>query len=754
MTTISIQCVHCNKRYNAPATMAGKKVKCKHCGKVFAIPAIDNAEGDADLSQVGEAHESLAGAGGVAKGGSMAGAAAKGGGGGKLNNPGAGYASRMARNADAEVIDYAEKQTTSRLRPSVPLDFPGAEAIDGFAPLLLIVLGLGWLALSAFNLNTTGVAWVSLLRLVVLVGLCAGVAFPVGYWAVRIAGRKCRFMLPSTPGLRAFGAFSFPFALSLGFWLANGTSGMLVFGCLLGALLACLAVWFLFRIQPPEMSTALGASAGAVVVSAVVGYLVLFGINTVFESVARRSANNQFATSPMGPFEWNVQVGPTNVEPKPHKVVAIVPETQPATTTAPAPTTAKTIVVDVPQNTDVVPTVPDKTGTPAPPTTATTTSPDRVSPRTVASATNPPKTVETTQPPKAELSPLVASVTPVEGIADYDKVVFATGMGTATTLAAVKTTDTDENVTFYTGNPPVKKAEAKFDVEKDVKQSYFISPTGLYFSRMTKFPNLGVQLYDINTGRDHVVRLDPAHGEPQMLGFAFADHVVMLWDVGGQVEVEVINHKGASPTDVAVLRLKRFEHSACNPTISPDGRQLAVAAYLQEKGGIDLWDLSTSRKAELKTCWVPITNWVKPSAMTYGPMGALSAYFEPNGRGIMYAFRAGEAGMPAHEFPYRTLPYPAGTPESFTGRALDYVDANTWLLFGRPLIDTESGKVIGDLGIPGARAQHVVDKETLLIDNCNAEGKRELLLVKLKPDAIAAERAKVRGGGRTAPRVP
>src|SRR2546430_17366726 len=52
--TISIECVHCHKRYNAPATMAGKKVKCKHCGKVFAIPG-DSTEqtSDPNLSSVG-----------------------------------------------------------------------------------------------------------------------------------------------------------------------------------------------------------------------------------------------------------------------------------------------------------------------------------------------------------------------------------------------------------------------------------------------------------------------------------------------------------------------------------------------------------------------------------------------------------------------------------------------------------------------------------------------------------------------------
>ena len=35
---IMVECSSCGKQYNAPDSMAGKRVKCKQCGQVFEIP--------------------------------------------------------------------------------------------------------------------------------------------------------------------------------------------------------------------------------------------------------------------------------------------------------------------------------------------------------------------------------------------------------------------------------------------------------------------------------------------------------------------------------------------------------------------------------------------------------------------------------------------------------------------------------------------------------------------------------------------
>src|SRR5438552_8916352 len=36
---IMVECNSCGKQYNAPDSMAGKRVKCKQCAQVFQIPA-------------------------------------------------------------------------------------------------------------------------------------------------------------------------------------------------------------------------------------------------------------------------------------------------------------------------------------------------------------------------------------------------------------------------------------------------------------------------------------------------------------------------------------------------------------------------------------------------------------------------------------------------------------------------------------------------------------------------------------------
>jgi hypothetical protein len=748
---LSIQCIHCHKRYNAPAAMAGKKVKCKHCGKIFEIPANAPQADDPGLSAVGErAHETGAPVTAAGKSRTPAGAANKTtASSGKLGHPGAGFSTRVERSGSAQTLDFAESSApVVMLRPSVPMDFPGADTLDRMAPLFLILVGLGWLSLTAFASNTTGFGWVSLVRFVVFITLCTGVMFPLGYWAIRSAGRKHRFMLPPTPTLRAFAAFTLAFAVPLGLWQASGSTGVLIFGAVLGLAMACGAVWFLFRVQPPEMNTTMMRTAGAFVMSVAIAYFSLLGINSVFSSVARRSGNNQMASSPMGPFDWDVPVG-TGAEPKQHKpTVALIPETQPTTTTQESSTTKPanpTIMVDVPKTTEPVVPPPDATATttappptlPVPPVATTAKPPVETTTPTVPPATH---TVDVTEPQ----SPLVARISVIADLEKSTQVVFAPGAGTV--AASIKSDADGEQVQFFAGNPLVKKGETKFEVESGVSQHYCLSANGDTLARLVSFPKMAVQLWNVPTNKEtKVVPLDPARGVPELLGFGWNDSLVILWNKRNLPDIEVVTTKAATPQTVAFLRLKTFDLSPCNPAISTDGRQLAVAAFLNEKGGIDLWDLTTTRKSELKTLWVPLSKWAPPTGMVYGPGGTtMASYFEVSGKGVMYNFRVGDASL-LHEHPYRTLPYPAGAASEFSGRTLEYVDANTWLLLGRALIDAESGKVLGDLQIENPHAQRVVDRETLLLQTEGSEGKGQLLQVKLKTDAVTAKRAEVRG---------
>jgi hypothetical protein len=144
--------------------------------------------------------------------------------------------------------------------------------------------------------------------------------------------------------------------------------------------------------------------------------------------------------------------------------------------------------------------------------------------------------------------------------------------------------------------------------------------------------------------------------------------------------------------------------------------------------------------------------------MAYGPTGQLAVYFEIDGDGVMYHFQTSNPN-PVHTHTFRGTR--ALTPKDvaaaggngaavpFVGRSLEFVSPNEWLVYGRQLIDVESGKSLGEIGVTDARAQRVVDKDTLLVLACEKDsGREQMLEVKLKPDEIATRRADARAGKR------
>src|SRR5688500_6525128 len=146
---IPVQCEHCNKKYNAPDSMAGKRIKCRHCGKIVLIPAADDGPDMSALeslegSAIGmeSAHESSRAGSGHGTGGAGAGRAGTG--------TGKAIAHTMARTGDAAESSVADEgYALIQRRRSLAFDFPGAAVIDNIAPVLLVVLGLGWLSVMA-----------------------------------------------------------------------------------------------------------------------------------------------------------------------------------------------------------------------------------------------------------------------------------------------------------------------------------------------------------------------------------------------------------------------------------------------------------------------------------------------------------------------------------------------------------------------------------------------------------------------------
>src|SRR4051794_37102488 len=54
--SITAECNSCGRRYQAPASMAGKRVRCKQCGNVFDLPDPDGAP---DLDALADMEKSV-----------------------------------------------------------------------------------------------------------------------------------------------------------------------------------------------------------------------------------------------------------------------------------------------------------------------------------------------------------------------------------------------------------------------------------------------------------------------------------------------------------------------------------------------------------------------------------------------------------------------------------------------------------------------------------------------------------------------
>src|SRR5687768_6081106 len=368
--SIPVQCEHCFKKYNAPDSMAGKKIKCRNCGKVFSVPG--GADDELDLSSL-QADEAAAGLGdddlmSGTSSGTRAGASHGSRGGGRIGtDPSKGIATRLARTGTAGDIPIATSSHDDGppRRKSLPFDFPGADVLDNIAPILLFVLGLGWLALMAFNSNDTGVGWVGMLRAGLYVLLYVALAFPLCYAAVKWAAKASRFMLPPSPALRAFGAFAVPFAMAFAFWLSGQSAVSLTLGTIVGAIIAGAAVWFLFRVQPNEMGNALGGATGAFAASIVASYLILLGVNMIFSAVMTKADTNELSRSPVAPaLAWNVPIknpGDTvkSTDGGGRRIAIATRSTEPTTDTTPPET------VPTPPTTTTVPATQDTTTKPS-----------------------------------------------------------------------------------------------------------------------------------------------------------------------------------------------------------------------------------------------------------------------------------------------------------------------------------------------------------------------------------------------------
>src|SRR5438094_1353525 len=134
---IMVECNSCGKQYNAPDSMAGKRVKCKQCGEVFQIPA----EGGPGIS-VDDQLSALAALEKSYHEGEAASASVH----AEVYKPPApGYAS-----GEGDEFPLSPKVFG---RPNTRFKYPFAAEVDQYLPAMLVIGGLAAVTATAFKLD-------------------------------------------------------------------------------------------------------------------------------------------------------------------------------------------------------------------------------------------------------------------------------------------------------------------------------------------------------------------------------------------------------------------------------------------------------------------------------------------------------------------------------------------------------------------------------------------------------------------------
>jgi hypothetical protein len=683
---IPIQCPECHKKYQAPDHMAGKRVKCKYCGVVFLIAAdARSADEGQDLSALDELnalHETGKHAA-------------------KRGPAGAG-----AGGEDIDSLFHCEYPSEGAPRTNKLYIFPMSRLLDHWLPPVLLTIGLVWMVREAFQRNDTGQGWVGFFRAALFLIAFFASVFPFTRMGLRAASCKLNYELPPKPGLRAMGIYAVPFAFACAMWLIlGGTSGLLI-GLLIGAIVALPLLFLLFRLMPHEAPVTFAYGTGSFLLSVAVVIAAAFALNLMLVGTLRATKTEQaLRVSPFGPeFQWD---GP--VEKVKKKLAHVVPQDD-TPTTEESPSTAPT----------TTPTTPPATGPTTRLASAATTGPSVPTERDVVRPAGNGSSVATTTPPgqgagagnpkrpgKAGLVADVKVVIP----AGIKYVVFPSLPGTR--AAAVRDGRPGHDKVELWDTQAGKQVSAMEVPRSPEGNSYALGPDGEFLCFVTDFPRLAIQVWSPTAQKFlRQIDLDPGDEKPRLVGFCSTDQVVILRVRNGQSTLQLWNVKTAAHGRPFVVT--DFNPDPNRFAISPDGGTIAMILQGNSSADLESYSLATGRPVkQMPIVEVNVANNVVITGLAFTPDGQrIAAVFaDGQGAGFFVAWPAAGRGGKAllqHFLPVGVnLPPPVaglGWP-SFEGRALHWLDkGRAWLIHAGSIFDTESGAMLGSLGLQGVKS--------------------------------------------------
>ena len=692
-------------------------MRCRECGNIFALPALNQPQQDEpenDLSALAGPQES--------------------------DSNGSTYAGHHPGNSPESDSDSPQEYVSgSRFRPR--LNYPYAVVVDRWLPILLLIGGLSWVIIAAIKYDETNRPGLIVSRIIVLILAYLIVVFPMAAKGVQMASRDLGFQLPRAKYSRTLVSFMPVFALGSVLWMAGGTTG-LILGVLVGLIASCLAMWLLFHLHPAELPAAAGYAGGMMAFGIAIVGGVLFGMNLLLSSaLVSMHKLDSFPGSPFGmAFTWPKPAEPAPIIPrKPQIASTSTPQPAPPTPqpTPETPATQSTIVQ--------APATPDHPADSGNPTTQNTggmfadaTKDNDPTPTPAPDVTH----QATISAPKSN-SPLVDSITmePIQN--QFDQIVRpATPSSWAAVLRKGNGQGEINRVWIGPGDGPdglkpwAPAGSTPFVSDPKAGDRFVLAPDGNLLAYITSFPSLSVHLYSFEKKTQQNIKLQESYGIAEILGFVSNTRLLVRREKDGKVGCELIDTNGDTIHDIGT---QKFNCNSVTSAVSPDGSMLAVASLDAQHPPavptIFLYDLSNGVPRKLAVSDLAGSPVTTPTSLVFSPDGTrVAALYEQTPNGLLVVFRTKSSLKPLISLPLN--PVPAQPDPNFAGSSMIWVGDDTLCLYGKSILNSTTGAIVGDIGIPNVTSQHFTKAGLLELGLAAASGDHQIAMVKLKLDQL------------------
>ena len=690
---IQFSCPNCGKKFAAGDELAGRTIRCKQCGKPVAVPseaaaARSTPRDESDLSDLSSSLAALEAASSFS-GSHVA----------ESDTP---LPTRGGKGGKNELAAGVDEEFVEKGRPNYRFSFPGATAVDTYLPFALVIGSVIWLW-STTSSEPADPTWLNPVRFLVLTLSYVGIIFPLTRVGVKMSAQSGRYQLPRTSGWRTFAACFPGFAMAGQLWMMGDNVLAAILGVAVGAVIALSMLFLLLRLKPHEYAGTTARAGGFFFGGAAAAALLLFVINLLILNImtSTQSATN-LSGSPLGEgFAWaekpaNVAVVPPKKKPKDK------PTTIASTTTSPVEPVA------------IVPPTPSSTTNTAPvEPTVVMNNPSVTQPLIVPV---PPAVITPPAPPPVSQSPLIASIV-APAVPPFTEILWPSTTGLAVGFVkrdgeTLSLRSLDQTWKEHVASPLLKKSPG-------VDDRLALSGDGSLLARLTTFPKFSAQVLSL---ADNLVmpsyELATVGDSSQIVGFA-GDRLVVRHDATAATSFDVITARTGKRYRAFTLPTP-LSHTGITTVLSPDGKLLVAAGRMKVDGPATIVVYSLEDGRQLRGFAVPRldSRWpIAPTGLAISPDGTkVVVMFEEAGGALIAAWNLVESSkqsagklIAVHEL--------AAVPavEHFNGSSIEWLNESTLLLYGRQLLDVATAKPLGDLGIDGVTAQHVLAADRIIL---------------------------------------